>query len=40
MTVTAKLEVEDSPNSAAMVIDVIRVVKLTLDKGIVFRGDG
>ena len=31
----AKLEVEDSPNSAGMVIDVIRAVKIALDRGIV-----
>ena len=30
----AKLEVEDSPNSAGMVIDVIRAVKIALDRGI------
>jgi len=34
VTVHAKLEVEDSPNSAGMVIDVIRAVKLALDRGI------
>ncbi len=34
VTVSAKLEVEDSPNSAGMVIDVIRAVKLALDRGI------
>ncbi len=32
--VSAKLEVEDSPNSAGMVIDVIRAVKIALDRGI------
>jgi myo-inositol-1-phosphate synthase len=32
--VTAKLEVEDSPNSAGVVIDVIRAVKLALDRKI------
>jgi myo-inositol-1-phosphate synthase len=32
VTVTAKLEVEDSPNSAGVVIDVIRAVKLALDR--------
>ncbi|MEA2090221.1 MAG: inositol-3-phosphate synthase [Thermoproteota archaeon] len=32
--ITAKLEVEDSPNSAGVVIDVIRAVKLALDRGI------
>jgi myo-inositol-1-phosphate synthase len=30
----AKLEVEDSPNSGGVVIDVIRAVKLALDRGI------
>lgn len=34
VTVRAKLEVEDSPNSAGVVIDVIRAVKLALDRGI------
>jgi len=34
VTVHAKLEVEDSPNSAGMVIDVARAVKLALDRGI------
>jgi len=34
VTVTAKLEVEDSPNSAGVVIDVIRSVKLALDRGV------
>ena len=34
VTVKAKLEVEDSPNSAGVVIDVIRAVKLALDRGI------
>jgi myo-inositol-1-phosphate synthase len=33
-TLTAKLEVEDSPNSAGVVIDVIRAVKLALDRKI------
>jgi len=32
VTVTAKLEVEDSPNSAGVVIDVIRAMKLALDR--------
>ncbi|MCS7096542.1 MAG: inositol-3-phosphate synthase [Candidatus Bathyarchaeota archaeon] len=32
LTITAKLEVEDSPNSAGVVIDVIRAVKLALDR--------
>lgn len=32
--ITAKLEVEDSPNSAGVVIDVIRAVKLALDRKI------
>jgi len=34
MTISAKLEVEDSPNSAGVVIDVIRAVKLALDRKI------
>jgi len=33
-TLTAKLEVEDSPNSAGVVIDVIRAIKIALDRGI------
>ncbi len=32
VTVRAKLEVEDSPNSAGVAIDVIRAVKLALDR--------
>jgi len=31
---SAKLEVHDSPNSAGVVIDVIRAVKLALDRGV------
>jgi myo-inositol-1-phosphate synthase len=34
LTVTVKLEVEDSPNSAGVVIDVIRAVKLAQDRKI------
>ncbi|MEM3626798.1 MAG: inositol-3-phosphate synthase [Candidatus Bathyarchaeia archaeon] len=34
LTMTVKLEVEDSPNSAGVVIDVIRAVKLALDRKI------
>jgi myo-inositol-1-phosphate synthase len=34
LTITVKLEVEDSPNSAGMVIDVIRAVKIALDRKI------
>jgi len=34
VTVSAKLEVEDSPNSAGVVIDVVRAIKLALDRGI------
>lgn len=34
VTVTVKLEVEDSPNSAGVVIDVVRAVKIALDRGI------
>jgi myo-inositol-1-phosphate synthase len=32
--IKAKLEVEDSPNSAGVVIDVVRAVKLALNRGI------
>lgn len=34
LTVDVKLSVEDSPNSAGVVIDAIRAVKLALDRGI------
>jgi len=34
VTLTAKLEVEDSPNSAGVVIDVVRAVKIALDRRI------
>jgi myo-inositol-1-phosphate synthase len=34
VTVRAKLEVEDSPNSAGVVIDVVRAVRLAQDRGI------
>ena len=34
VTVKVKLEVEDSPNSAGVVIDVVRAVKLALDREI------
>ncbi len=34
VTLTAKLEVEDSPNSAGVVVDVVRAVKIALDRGI------
>ena len=34
LTVMVKLEVEDSPNSAGVVIDVIRAVKIALDRNI------
>jgi len=34
LTITVKLEVEDSPNSAGVVIDVIRAVKLALNSNI------
>jgi myo-inositol-1-phosphate synthase len=37
LTVTVKLEVEDSPNSAGVVIDVVRAVKLALDRKIAGR---
>ena len=32
--VDAKLQVEDSPNSAGVVIDIIRAVKIALDRGV------
>jgi len=32
VTLTAKLEVEDSPNSAGVVIDVVRALKIALDR--------
>lgn len=34
VTILAKLEVEDSPNSAGVVIDVIRAVKIALDRNV------
>jgi len=34
VTLTAKLEVEDSPNSAGVVIDVVRAVKIALDRDV------
>jgi len=34
LTITVKLEVEDSPNSAGVVVDVIRALKLALDRKI------
>lgn len=34
VTLTLRLEVEDSPNSAGVVIDVMRAVKLALDRGV------
>ena len=34
VTLTARLEVEDSPNSAGVVIDVVRAVKIALDRGV------
>jgi len=34
VTIDVKLTVEDSPNSAGMVIDVIRAVKIALDRGV------
>jgi len=34
VTLTAKLEVEDSPNSAGVVIDVVRAIRIALDRGI------
>jgi myo-inositol-1-phosphate synthase len=37
LTVSVKLEVEDSPNSAGVVVDVIRAVRLALDRKIAGR---
>ena len=34
LTISVKLEVEDSPNSAGVVIDLIRAVKIALDRKI------
>jgi len=34
LTIDLKLAVEDSPNSAGVVVDVVRAVKLALDRGI------
>jgi myo-inositol-1-phosphate synthase len=34
LTVMVKLEVEDSPNSAGVVIDIIRAVRIALDRKI------
>jgi myo-inositol-1-phosphate synthase len=34
LTIQVKLEVEDSPNSAGVVIDIIRAVKIALDRKI------
>jgi myo-inositol-1-phosphate synthase len=34
LTLDIKLSVEDSPNSAGVVIDAIRAVKLALDRGV------
>ena len=34
LTIMVKLEVEDSPNSAGVVIDIIRAVKIALDRNI------
>jgi myo-inositol-1-phosphate synthase len=34
LTVMVKLEVEDSPNSAGVVIDIVRAVKIALDRKI------
>jgi myo-inositol-1-phosphate synthase len=34
ITISAKLEVEDSPNSAGVVIDLIRAAKIALDRKI------
>ncbi len=37
--IDVKLQVEDSPNSAGVIIDLIRVMKLALDRGISGRLD-
>ncbi len=37
LTLSAKLSVQDSPNSAGVIIDVSRAVKLALDRGIAGR---
>ncbi len=34
LTINLKLSVEDSPNSAGVVIDVVRAVKMAMDRGI------
>ncbi|MHA1710828.1 MAG: inositol-3-phosphate synthase, partial [Candidatus Freyarchaeota archaeon] len=34
VTIDVKLVVDDSPNSAGVVIDVVRAVKLALDRGV------
>ncbi len=40
LTVELKLEVWDSPNSAGVVIDAVRLIKLALNKGIAGQLDG
>jgi myo-inositol-1-phosphate synthase len=40
LTVELKLEVWDSPNSAGVVIDAVRLIKLALDNGLAGQLDG
>ena len=40
LTVELKLEVWDSPNSAGVVIDAVRLIKLALNNGIAGQLDG
>jgi myo-inositol-1-phosphate synthase len=40
LNVELKLEVWDSPNSAGVVIDAVRIVKLAIDNGIAGQLDG
>ena len=40
LTVELKLEVWDSPNSAGVVIDAVRLIKLALNNGVAGQLDG
>src|SRR5690606_14580807 len=40
LTVELKLEVWDSPNSAGIVIDAVRIIKLALNNGVAGQLDG
>jgi myo-inositol-1-phosphate synthase len=40
LTVELKLEVWDSPNSAGVVIDAVRIIKLALNNGVAGQLDG